>query len=370
MDSGASSAPRKLAAETLATLGAIVKVCAFEVPPPGAGVTTVTAAVPAVAMSAAVMAAVSRVALTKVVIRAFPFQFTVELAVKLAPLTVKVNAAPPATAMFGLIELVVGAGILGLMVNVAAGEEPPPGDGFWTTTLAVPAEAMSLAEIEAVTWVALTNCVVRSAPFHHTVELLINPVPFTVNVKAAPPAVAELGLKLVMAGVGLLIVKVCALEVPPPGAGVTTVTEAVPAVAMSVAGMAAVSCVALTKVVVRAFPFQFTVEFAVKLFPLTVRVNAAPPAIAAFGLIELVVGAGVLAVMEKVAAGEEPPPGAGFCTTTLADPAEATSAAEIEAVNCVALTNCVVRKLPFHHTVEALIKPVPLMVSEKAALPA
>ena len=47
--------------------------------------------------------------------------------------------------------------------------------------------------------------------------------------------------------------------------------------------------------------------------------------------------------MVKVAAGEEPPPGAGFCTTTLAVPIEAMSAAVIEAVNCVALTNCVVR---------------------------
>ena len=130
MDSGASSAPRKLAAETLATSGAIVKVCGLEIPPPGAGVTTVTPAVPAVAMSAAVMAAVSCVALTNVVVRALPFQFTVEFAVKLVPLTVKVNAPPPAAAMFGLMEIVVGAGILGLMVKVPAGDEPPPGAGF------------------------------------------------------------------------------------------------------------------------------------------------------------------------------------------------------------------------------------------------
>jgi hypothetical protein len=38
-----------------------------------------------------------------------------------------------------------------------------------------------------------------------------------------------------------VIVKVCALEVPPPGAGFTTVTEAVPAVAMSAAVIAAVT---------------------------------------------------------------------------------------------------------------------------------
>ncbi len=62
--------------------------------------------------------------------------------------------------------------------------------------------------------------------------------------KADPPAVADEGLRPVVVGTGLfaaLIVKVWALEVPPPGAGLNTVTAAVPAVAMSEAGIAAVS---------------------------------------------------------------------------------------------------------------------------------
>ena len=74
-------------------------------------------------------------------------------------------------------------------------------------------------------------------------------LPFTVKVKADPPAVVEVGLILVVAGVGLLatvIVNVWALEVPPPGAGVKTVTVAVPAVARSDARIAAVSWVAET----------------------------------------------------------------------------------------------------------------------------
>ena len=69
-------------------------------------------------------------------------------------------------------------------------------------------------------------------------------VPFTVRVKADPPAVADEGLKLVVVGTGLsgtLIVKVCELEVPPPGEGLKTVTLAVPAVAISAALIAAVS---------------------------------------------------------------------------------------------------------------------------------
>ncbi len=61
-----------------------------------------------------------------------------------------------------------------------------------------------------------------------------------------PPAVAEVGFRLVVVGTGLLIVKVWALEVPPPGVPVKTVTLAVPAVAMSAARMEAVSWVLLT----------------------------------------------------------------------------------------------------------------------------
>lgn len=114
---------------------------------------------------------------------------------------VRVNVAPPAVVELGLRLVIAGVGLL--MVNVAAGEEPPPGAGFCTTTLAVPAEAISLAGIEAVTCVGLTNCVVRKLPFHHTVEAPTKPVPLTVSVNAAPPAVVELGLKLVIAGTGL-----------------------------------------------------------------------------------------------------------------------------------------------------------------------
>ena|SRR5947209_16935610 len=46
------------------------------------------------------------------------------------------------------------------------------------------------------------------------------------------------------------------------------------------------------KVVERTFPFQSTVEFEVKLLPLTVRVNAGVPAVAVEGASELTPGAG------------------------------------------------------------------------------
>src|ERR1700685_4141043 len=50
------------------------------------------------------------------------------------------------------------------------------------------------------------------------------------------------------------------LDVPPPGAGLVTVMDAVEAVAISVERMVAVSCPWFTNVVARGLPFQLTVE--------------------------------------------------------------------------------------------------------------
>src|SRR5262245_44202391 len=90
------------------------------------------------------------------------------------------------------------------------------------------------------------------------------------------------------------MVKVWRLEVPPPGAGLKTVTAAIPLVAMSADGIAAVSCVAETNVVGRSAPFQRTTELAMKFVPFTVSVKADPPTMAELGARLLVVGTGLL----------------------------------------------------------------------------
>ena len=102
---------------------------------------------------------------------------------------------------------------------------------------------------------------------------------------------------LVITGVAT-IVNVCAFDVPPHG--VTTVIDAVPAVAMRAAGTMAVSCVAETNAVASGLPFQFAVEPETKLVPLTVSVNCGPPAVAQVGLSELIVGTARI-VITKVA---------------------------------------------------------------------
>jgi hypothetical protein len=61
---------------------------------------------------------------------------------------------------------------------------------------------------------------------------------------------------------------------------------------MSLAGMAAVNCALLTKVVARDAPFQFTTEPETKPVPLAVSVNAAPPATAVAGETEARTGTG------------------------------------------------------------------------------
>lgn len=88
----------------------------------------------------------------------------------------------------------------------------------------------------------------------------------------------------------LVTVKLIALEVPPSGAGLVTLTPGVPVEAILEAGMAAVNCVELTKVVAAADPPNLTVEAATKFVPVIVSVNAAPPATAMLGEIAVIVG--------------------------------------------------------------------------------
>ena len=227
-----------------ATIALIVNVTAFDVPPPGAGLATVTGTAAAVAMSAAAIAALSCVALMKVVTSALPLKLATELFTKFEPLMVKVNAPDPATAVAGSSAVIAGTGLFAAeTVKVTAFEAPPPGVGLATVTGSDPAVATSVARMAAISLVALTKVVVLAIPLKLTTELLMKLDPLTVNVSAPDPATTVAGSSVVMAGTGLLavMVSVAAFEVPPPGVGLVTVTFAVPAVLISVARIDAVS---------------------------------------------------------------------------------------------------------------------------------
>lgn len=76
-------------------------------------------------------------------------KFTVAPVAKPLPVRVRVNAVPPTVAVAGPIEVRVGA-VAALIVNDSVPDVPPPGAGFVTVTVAVPAVARSAAVIAAV----------------------------------------------------------------------------------------------------------------------------------------------------------------------------------------------------------------------------
>src|SRR6266404_2543677 len=88
------------------------------------------------------------------------------------------------------------------MVRVRGLETPPPGAGFDTARLAVPALATSAARIAASTWVALTYVVRRGDPFHSTDDCGTNPLPCSVRLKSVIPAETLTGLSEVRPGSG------------------------------------------------------------------------------------------------------------------------------------------------------------------------
>ena len=169
---------------------------------------------------------------------------------------------------------------------------------------------------------------------------------------------------LVITG-ALAIVNVLAFDVPPHG--VTTVIEAVPAVAIREADTVAVNWEEEPNAVTRAVPFQFTVDPETKFVPFTVSVKPEPPAVAQVGLSELIVGA---ALIVNVCAVDVAPGHVGLVTVIDAVPAVGMREADTVAVSCVEEPNVVVSAAPFQFTVDPETKFVPFTVSVNPGPPA
>jgi hypothetical protein len=155
-----------------------------------------------------------------------------------------------------------------------------------TVTDALPAAAIRLAAIGAVSWVALTKVVASGVPFQRATASDAKALPFTVSVKAGPPAVAEFGLNEAIAG-GALIKNGVAEDVMPSD---KTVMAALPGLATRAAGTGAVSRVALTTVVGRIVRFHSTTARGANPLPLMVSVKAGAPAVTELGLREVMAG--------------------------------------------------------------------------------
>jgi hypothetical protein len=184
-----------------------------------------------------------------------------------------------------------------LTVSVWGFDGPLLGAGLFTVILLVPAVVRSPAGIVAVNRVELTKVVVLAAPLRYTIAPFINLVPLIVNVKPASLTFFVAGEIFVVTGDGLFTVSVWAFDVPPPGVGLNTVMLLVPAVVRSLAGIVAVSCVELTKVVVLAVPPRRTIDAPfTKPLPLTISVKAVSPTVLLTGEILEVTGDGLGAV--------------------------------------------------------------------------
>lgn len=123
----------------------------------------------------------------------------------------------------------------------------------------------------------------------------MNPVPITVSVNPGPPALVCVGDNALMVGTGLegaLTTKLIATEVPPPGAGLITVTFALPALTRSKGGTVAWSRVLETSVVVSAAPFHAMADPLTNPVPVADSMSPALPATADVGVIDASVGVG------------------------------------------------------------------------------
>src|SRR5579863_5847816 len=88
---------------------------------------------------------------------------------------------------------------------------------------------------------------------------------------------------MVTTGVESATGKKTTFDVSSPAPGLTTVTEAVFAVAISEAGTLAVNCELLTNVVASRLPFQFTTEPETNPVPFSASVKPPPPGATASG---------------------------------------------------------------------------------------
>ena len=248
---------------------------------------------------------------------------TIENGVKPLPFNICVNPEPPAKVVVVANESSTGTGFPTVKLNSA--EVPPPGVGVKTDNFKAPAVAKSARVNVMPSCVAEVNVVGRSAPLTRTTEFERKLLPVNVNGVAALLSNAENLSSEVKIGAGLLIDKELEFEVPPPGAGLKTLSAAVPAFAISAGVTRIDNCDAETKVVTRSAPLNLTMELLIKLLPLMASVNVAPPAMADAGLSEAIAGVGLL--MVKFVAVDNPPPGNGLKTAKLNVPADVNSEA-------------------------------------------
>ena len=149
---------------------------------------------------------------------------------RLGPITLMGRVVvPPTGTVAGVSRSCPGDGLL--TASLAGLELPPPGAGFETVMEIVPAVARSAAESCRLSWEALSTVVGRAAPFTSAVLPATKFVPVMVRVAGVDPARRLPGASMAMVGSGSVTGRGSAGEAPPPGAGLRTSMESVPAMA-------------------------------------------------------------------------------------------------------------------------------------------
>jgi hypothetical protein len=99
------------------------------------------------------------------------------------------------------VVLAVRAVVMLLSIAKMSGDDRPPDvPGLDTVMLARPEALISEAAMASVNRVELTNVVVFAAPFHNTVEPVLNPLPFTVKTIPVDPETTTAGVRLLTIG--------------------------------------------------------------------------------------------------------------------------------------------------------------------------
>ena len=128
-------------------------------------------------------------------------------AVLVLPLTVAVNCCvPPVSSETDCGEMAtatVDESAVGELIVKLREFDIVPVLWFSTETVAIPADAMSLEEMAAVSWVLLSTVVARAWPFHSTTHFLLKDDPVTLRVNPLLPATALDGDRPLITSMGL-----------------------------------------------------------------------------------------------------------------------------------------------------------------------
>ena len=181
------------------------------------------------------------------------------------PARSSVKADPPTRVLLSESVDSVGTGFL--TVKSMGLDAPPPGATFDTAKGRTPMDEMAVLGIRTDSCVGVMTLGIRDVEPRETITPGAKPLPAMVRAKSALSTMVLLMDSVERMGTGLSTVNVKALDVPPPGAELLTVTGMIAAARRAVSGTRTESRVGLIEVGVRVRAPMLTVLVETKLVP-------------------------------------------------------------------------------------------------------